>query len=150
MAAAHATHHGPGVPVREVPAVLRLDAGVPLTRSAITQDASRRVSGPIGSMDQALREGIPKADVVYTEGTGWRVAGERAHLMTFEADTATAFQVRARHRDEGVREVIGEDDPGVPVTDRGQGYDAKACCGSRRARGSSRRTTARSVGPGSR
>src|SRR3954451_4076698 len=37
MAAAHATHYGLGVPVRKVPAVLRLDTGVRLTQSAITQ-----------------------------------------------------------------------------------------------------------------
>src|SRR4051812_35047143 len=49
MAAAHATHYGLGVPARKVPAVLRLYAGVQLTQSAITQDASRRVAGPIGS-----------------------------------------------------------------------------------------------------
>ncbi len=125
MAAAHATHYGLGVPVRKVPAVLRLYAGVQLTQSAITQDASRRVSGPIGSMYQALRDSIPKADVVYTDDTGWRVGGERAHLMIFETDAATVFQVRSRHRNEEVREVIGDDYPGVLVTDRGKSYDAK-------------------------
>src|SRR5947208_2447266 len=36
-----------------------------------------------------------------------------------------AFQVRARHRNEEVREVIGDDYPGVLVTDRGRSYDAK-------------------------
>ncbi len=125
MAAAHATHYGLGVPVRKVPAVLRLYAGVQLTQSAITQDAARRVAGPIGSQYQALRDGIPKADVVYTDDTGWRVGGERAHLMIFETDTATVFQVRARHRNEEVREVIGDAYPGVLVTDRGKSYDAK-------------------------
>jgi hypothetical protein len=125
MAAAHATHHGLGVPVRKGPAILRLHTGVQLTRSAITQDASRRVAGPIGSVYQALRAGIPKADVVYTDDTGWRIGGERAHPMTFETDTATVFQVRARHRNEEVREVIGDAYPGVPVTDRGKSYDAK-------------------------
>ncbi len=129
MAAAHATHYGLGVPVRKVPAVLRLFAGVQLTQSAITQDASRRVEGPIGSQYQALREGIPKADVVSTDDTGWRVGGERAHLMIFETDTATVFQVRARHRNEEVREVIGDDYPGVLVTDRGKSYDARELAG---------------------
>jgi transposase len=129
MAAAHATHYGLGVPVRKVPAVLRLYAGVQLTQSAITQDASRRAAGPIGSQYQALRAGIPKADVVYTDDTGWRVGGERAHLMIFETDTATVFQVRAQHRNEEVREVIGDDYPGVLVTDRGKSYDAKELAG---------------------
>src|SRR5262249_61674911 len=82
-AAAHAPHYGLGAPVRKVPAVLRLYAGVQLTQSAITQDALRRVSGPIGALYQALRDGVPKADIVYTDDTGWRVGGERAHLMVF-------------------------------------------------------------------
>src|SRR3954466_10328928 len=119
MAAAHATHYGLGVPVRKVPAVLRLYAGVQLTQSAITQDASRRLSGPIGSQYQALRDGIPKADIVYTDDTGWRVGGERAHLMIFETDTATVFQVRAQHRNEEVREVIGDDVNGGGKVQRG-------------------------------
>jgi transposase len=125
MAAAHAAHYGLGVPVRKVPAILRLHTGVQLTQSSITQDALRRVSGPIGSVYQTLRDSVPKADVVYTDDTGWRVGGERAHLMIFETDTATVFQVRARHRNEEVREVIGDAYPGVLVTDRGKSYDAK-------------------------
>jgi transposase len=111
--------------VQKVPAVLRLHTGRQLTQSAITRDASRRVTGPIGSLYRALRDGIPKADVVDTDDTGWRVRGEHAHLMIFETDTATVFQVRARRRNEEVREVIGDDYPGVLVTDRGKSYDAK-------------------------
>src|SRR6266545_968527 len=56
MAAAHATHDGLGVPVRKVPAVPHLYTGVRLTQSAITQDASRRVSGPVGREDQTFRD----------------------------------------------------------------------------------------------
>jgi transposase len=125
MAAAHATHYGLGVPVRKVPAVLQLYTGVRVTQSALTQDALRRASGPIGRWYQALRDGVPKADVVYTDDTGWRVGGDPAHLMIFVTDTATVFQVRDHHRNEEVREVIGEDYPGVLVTDRGKSYDAK-------------------------
>jgi hypothetical protein len=125
MAAAHATHYGRGVPVREVPAVLRLFTGVSLTQSALTQDALRRVSGPIGRVYQALRDQVPEAEAVDTDDTGWRVGGDPAQLMIFVTDTATVFQVRARHRNEEVGEVIGDDYPGVLVTDRGKSYDAK-------------------------
>src|SRR4029079_16157496 len=45
--------------------------------------------------------------------------------MIFVADTATVFQVRPQHRNEEVREVIGDDYAGVLVTDRGKSYDAK-------------------------
>jgi transposase len=125
MAAAHATHYGLGVPVRKVPAVLRLYTGVRLTQSALTQDAMRRVSGPIGRAYQVLRDQVPTSDVVCTDDTGWRVGGDPAQLMIFVADTATVFQVRAQHRNEEVREVIGDDYAGVLVTDRGKSYDAR-------------------------
>jgi len=124
MAAAHATHYGLGVPVRKVPAVLQVYTGVHLTQSAITQDALRRVSGPLGQAYQALRAEIPTAPVVGTDDTGWRVGGDPAQLMIFVADTATVFQVRTQHRNEEVREVIGDAYAGVLVTDRGKSYDA--------------------------
>src|SRR5918912_3531733 len=91
----------------------------------MTQDALRRVSGLLGGAYQALRDQFPGAEVTYTDDTGWRVGGEPAQLMIFVADTATVFQVRAQHRNEEVREVIGDDYPGVLVTDRGKSYDAK-------------------------
>src|SRR4051812_47591255 len=125
MAAAHATHYGLGVPVRKVPAVLRLYTGVRLTQSAITQDALRRASGPIGQEDQSLRDQVPTSGVTYTDDTGWRVGGENAQLMIFVADTATVFQVRPQHRNEEVREGIGDAYAGGLVTDRGKSHDAK-------------------------
>jgi transposase len=129
MAAAHATHYGLGVPVRKVPALLNLYTGVRLTQSAITQDALRRVTGPIGRQYQAFRDRVPAADVVYTDDTGWRVGGENAQLMIFVTDTTTVFQIRAQHRNEEVREVIGDAYAGVLVTDRGKSYDAQELAG---------------------
>src|SRR3954471_14408738 len=108
MAAAHVTHYGLGVPVRKVPAVLHLYTGARVTQSALTQDALRRVSGPLGGAYQALRDRFPTAGITYTDDTGWRIGGESAQLMIFVTDTATVFQVRARHRNEEVREVIGD------------------------------------------
>jgi transposase len=125
LAAAHVTHYGLGIPVRKVPAVLQLYTGVRVTQSALTQDALRRVSGPLGGAYQALRDQFPTADITYTDDTGWRVGGDPAQLMIFVTDTATVFQVRARHRNEEVREVIGDDYRGTLVTDRGKSYDAQ-------------------------
>ena len=103
MAAAHVLHYGVGVPVREVPAVLRALTGVEVSQGAISQDALRRATGAVG--------------------------GESAFLMAFETDEATVYQVRARHRNEEVREVVPSDYGGVMVTDRGRSYDAQALSG---------------------
>ena len=51
--------------------------------------------------------------------------------MAFETDDATVYQVRGRHRNEEVREVVPADYAGVMVTDRARSYDARALSGVR-------------------
>ena len=129
MAAAHHLHYGLGVPVRKLPEVIRLLSGVSVTQGAITQDALRRASGVVGTAYQGLCAGIGEAPYVHTDDTGWRVGGEPAWLMVFETDTATVYQIRARHRNEEVRERVPADYPGVMITDRGKSYDAAELAG---------------------
>lgn len=125
MAAAHALHYGIGVPVRKVPAVLGELTGVSLTQSAITQDAMRRSEGSVGAAYQNLREQVGIASVAHTDDTGWRIGGKPAQLMAFDTDQVTVYQIRDQHRNEEVRELIGDAFKGVLVTDRGKSYDAK-------------------------
>ena len=129
MAAAHVLHYGVGVPVRKVPAVLRALTGVEVSQGAITQDALRRATGAVGDAYHKLRTSVGVSRLVHTDDTGWRVGGEPAFLMAFETDEATVYQVRARHRNEEVREVVPSDYAGVMVTDRGRSYDAQALSG---------------------
>ena len=105
MAAAHVLHYGVGVPVRKVPAVLRALTGVELSQGAISQDALRRARGAVGDAYHKLRGSVRASPLVHTDDTGWRVDGRPAFLMAFETDEATVYQVRARHRNEEVREV---------------------------------------------
>ena len=129
MAAAHMLHYGVGIPVRRVPTVLRALTGVKLSQSAITQDALRRARGSVGEAYRGLRESVRESAVVHTDDTGWRVGGEGAFLMAFETEDATVYQVRGRHRNEEVREVVPADYAGVMVTDRARSYDAQALSG---------------------
>ena len=129
MAAAHLLHYGVGVPVRKVPAVLRALTGVEVSQGAISQDALRRATGAVGEAYHKLRTSVGASRLVHTDDTGWRVGGEPAFLMAFETDEATVYQVRARHRNEEVREVVPSDYGGVMVTDRGRSYDAQALSG---------------------
>jgi len=130
-AAAHMVHYGMGVPVRKLPAILREFTGIEVTQSALTQDALKQSEGAVGNAYQELRAGVATAPVVYTDDTGWRIHGETAHLMTFDTDQATVFQIRRRHRNEEVRELIPADYAGVMVTDRGKSYDAEELLGVR-------------------
>ena len=120
MAAAHWLHYGLGVPARRVPAILAHLGGVPLTQGAITRDALRRAEGSVGEAYEQLRTQVKEAAVVHTDDTGWKVGGERAHLMAFETAQVSVYQIRSQHRNEEVRELIPSDYDGVMVTDRGK------------------------------
>jgi len=126
MAAAHTLHYGAGIPVRKVPGVLEVLTGVKLTQGAVTQDALGRALGPVGRVYERLRASVQDRPVVHTDDTGWRVGGESAFLMAFATDEATVYQIRPRHRNQEVREVVPSHYPGVLVTDRGRSYDAQA------------------------
>jgi transposase len=102
----HVLHYQHGVPVRKAPAVIEEMTGVRLTQSALTQDALKQTAGPLGTAYRQLRETIGKADVVHTDDTGWRVGGQTAFQMVFATQTETVYQIRERHRNEEVREVI--------------------------------------------
>jgi transposase len=100
-----------------------------VTQSALTQDALKKSEGAVGEAYQELRSGVATAPAVYTDDTGWRIHGQAAHLMTFDTDQATVFQIRRRHRKEEVRELIPADYAGVMVTGRGKSYDAEKLLG---------------------
>jgi hypothetical protein len=117
-------HYGHGVPVRKIPAILNELTGVRLTQSAITQDAMKQVAGPVGQRYEELREQVREQAVIHTDDTGWRVRGEQAFLMAFVNQSLSVYQIRSRHRNEEVRELIPADFAGVMVCDRGKSYDA--------------------------
>src|ERR671915_74575 len=125
-AVAHILHYQVGVPVRKVPAVLATLAGLAVTQGAITGDALPLAWRRVGQRYQELHWGIRDAPVVYTDDTGWKVGGENAHLMAFDTDQATVYQVRPRHRHQEVQEIIPTDYSGVMVTDRGRSYEARS------------------------
>ncbi|HZA23256.1 MAG TPA: transposase, partial [Dehalococcoidia bacterium] len=122
MAAAHALHYQVGIPVRKTPLVLNPLTGMELTQGAITQDALRRAKGSVGQMYQALRAGVRNSP----DDTGWEVGGEPVHLMAFDTDEATVYQVRPRHRHQEAQEVVPRNYQGVMGTDRGRSYEDKS------------------------
>jgi transposase len=124
LAAAHTLHYQMGIPARKVPGVLETLTGLKLTQGAITQDALRRARGQVGTAYQSLRAKVRKSPAVYTDDTSWKVGGENAHLMAFDTDEVSVYQVRPRHRHQEVQEVIPANYLGVMVTDRGRSYEA--------------------------
>ena len=117
--------YGMGVPQRKVPQIMKELSGLEITQGALSQDAQKQTAGVVGAAYQRLRAEIPQAPVVHTDDTGWRVGGEAAQLMVFTTPQVTVYQVRPQHRNEEVREVIGDDFQGVLECDRGKSYDAE-------------------------
>ena len=115
MAIAHPLHYGLGLTQRKVPAVLRTLTGVKISQSAITQDALRRARGEVGDAYRRLRSSARQArsSTPTTRAGVW--AETLPFLMAFETDEATVYQVRPRHRNEEVRELIPSDYGGVMV-----------------------------------
>jgi transposase len=124
-AMAHILHYAHGVPVRKIPAILEQLTGVGLSQGAITQDAILQTAGAVGACYQQLRESVKEQAVIHTDDTGWRIQGETAFLMAFVNSSLAVYQVRPRHRNEEVRELIPADFAGVMICDRGKSYDAE-------------------------
>jgi transposase len=124
-ALAHILHYVHGVPVRKTAEIVEQLTGVRLTQSAITQDAAKQTEGPLGERYSELRESVKEQAVIHTDDTGWRVGGASAFLMAFVNQSLSVYQVRPRHRNEEVRELIPADFQGVMICDRGPSYDAR-------------------------
>ncbi len=122
-ALAHTLHYLHGVPVRRIAAVLKDLTGLQLTQGAITQDALKQTEGAVGAGYAALRAVVSEQPVIHTDDTGWRV-GQTAFLMAFVSPSLSVYQIRPRHRNEEVRELIPTGFEGVLVCDRGKSYDA--------------------------
>lgn len=127
QAAAATLHYGDGIPQRKVPWVLKSLTGLAVTQGAITHSLIRAgtAEGPVARRYQQLRIEIKQQEAINTDDTGWRLNGYRAQLMVFDSRAVAVYQIRPQHRNEEVREVIGEHYPGLLGTDRGKSYDAK-------------------------
>lgn len=127
QAAAALLHYSDGIPQRKVPRVLKSLTGLSVTQGALTQAALRLGTGegPIAGQYQQLRAQIKEQPAINTDDTGWRIGGAGAQMMVFESPPVVVYQIRARHRNEEVREVIGDHYEGTLCTDRGKSYDAQ-------------------------
>lgn len=112
-----------GVPMKKLRKVLKSLLGLELTQGAVSQAAKRLLNGAIGEAYAKLRARIADSAYTHTDDTGWKIGGKPAHLMVFETPDATVYQIRGRHRNEEVRELIPSDYAGDLITDRAPQYD---------------------------
>jgi len=124
-------HYAHGVPVRKVPAIVEDLTGIRLTQGAITQHAMSQIAGEVGARHASLRDQVRTQAITHTDDTGWRVAGNQAFPMAFVNRLLAVYQIRDRHRNEEVRELVPGDYKGILVCDRGKSCDAEELAGLR-------------------
>lgn len=89
----------------------------------------KQADGTVGARYEQLRALVREQPVLHTDDTGWRVGGRTAFLMAFVNPSLAVYQIRDRHRNEEVRELVPADFAGVLVCDRGKSYDAEELAG---------------------
>ena len=131
MSLGHCLHYEDGIPQRKVVGVLKKLAGVEITQGMLSQGSTKQGcdGGNVKQASESIRESIANSARVNTDDTGWRTGGKGSFLMGFETPDAVYYQIRERHRNEEVREVIPSEYKGVMGTDRGKSYDAKELLG---------------------
>lgn len=117
-------HYELGLPFRKLPVLLKQLYGLTVTQSALRQSALKASEGSLSQPYAELRKEIGRSAVVHTDDTGWSIKGVQAWLMVFSSAKTLYYQIRKRHRNEEVREVVDPEFGGVLVTDRFSSYDA--------------------------
>jgi transposase len=114
--------HRIGASYRKCSSVLLTLTGLVVTAAALVRSGHRlrRLAQP--SYDR-LVEAARHSVVQHVDETGWKIGGRSAWLWVFADEHATLYRIRQSRGHEVVVEVLGEDYPGVLVSDCFLAYD---------------------------
>src|SRR5262245_39661191 len=114
--------HRIGASYRKCSSVLLTLTGLVVASAALARSGHRlrRLAQP--SYDR-LVEAARRSAVQHVDETGWKIGGRSAWLWVFADAHATLYRIRRSRGHEGVVEVLGEDYPGVLVSDCFLAYD---------------------------
>ncbi|MGZ6825102.1 MAG: IS66 family transposase [Blastococcus sp.] len=114
--------HRLGVSYRKGASVLLTLTGLIVASAALVRSGHRlrRLARP--SYDR-LVEAARRSVVQHVDETGWKIGGRSAWLWVFADAHATLYRIRRSRGHEVVVEVLGEDYPGVLVSDCFLAYD---------------------------
>lgn len=109
-----------GLPLAKTCAVLR-QCGLSLTPGGLTQ-LLHRLADRLQPLYQQLQDALRRRPAVHADETGWWVAGHSASAWVYTTPDLTFFTIDNRSQ-EVVRRVLGDDYPGVLVSDCLASYD---------------------------
>lgn len=114
--------HRVGTPFRKCAAVISTLAGLVVSAGALAR-GSHRLARLAGPSYEALIQAARQSDVQHADETGWKIGGKSAWLWVFADAHATVYRIRKSRGHAVVVEVLGEDYPGVLVSDCFLAYD---------------------------
>jgi transposase len=114
--------HRIGASYRKCSSVLLTLTGLVVTAAALVRSGHRlrRLAQP---SYERLVEAARHSAVQHVDETGWKIGGRSAWLWVFADAHATLYRIRRSRGHEVVVEVLGEDYPGVLVSDCFLAYD---------------------------
>lgn len=114
--------HRLGVSYRKCSSVLLTLTGLVVASAALVRSGHRLRRLALPSYDR-LVEAARHSAVQYVDETGWKIGGRSAWLWVFADEHATLYRIRKSRGHEVVVEVLGDDYPGVLVSDCFLAYD---------------------------
>jgi len=102
--------------------VLQAVAGLRITRGGLAQ-AMQRVAEKVRGLYEQWQERIRRSPAVYADETSWWVGGPGWWLWTFSTPEATLYRVDNSRGHEVAQQMLGDDFPGVLVSDCLASYD---------------------------
>lgn len=110
-----------GITMRKTCTILQDWFGLQITPGGLSQALDRiagRLQEPFGELVQQVRN----APAVHADETGWWLGGESAWLWVFTNPQATLYTIDNRSQ-EVIRRILGDDFPGVLISDCLASYD---------------------------
>src|SRR5512135_3235783 len=114
--------HRIGASYRKCSSVLLTLTGLVVASAALVRSGCRLRRLALPSYDR-LVEAARHSAVQHVDETGWKIGGRSAWLWVLADEHATLYRIRKSRGHEVVAEVLGEDYPGVLVSDCSLAYD---------------------------
>ena len=110
-----------GLTMRKTTAVLDEHFGLSITPGGLSQALSRIADRLAAPYDQ-LRKAVRTSPAIHADETSWWLAGQSAWLWTFCNEHMSLYTIGDRSQ-QVIRDIIGDDYPGVLISDCLSSYD---------------------------
>ena len=110
-----------GLTMRKTTALLDEQFGLRITPGGLSQ-ALARIAEKVQPAFDELREAVRTSEAIHADETSWWLGGESAWLWVFTNPQMTLYTIDRRSQ-EVVRRILGDDYPGVLISDCLNAYD---------------------------